>query len=113
MHAAWLVCLVAASPAVELHRIADDATLALALERSQSLAEQLLDVLPDNVKNSPRPRIKAVLADIRRDQSRLAGEGKNPVFEAGVFVQLQDSLNTIWKVAPKPGRWMRRCAGRR
>src|SRR5262245_3940601 len=90
MHAFLLLGLIASPSAAELHSVADRATLALALERSQSLAERLLVALPDNVRNSPRPRIQAMLADIQRDQARLARESSSPLFQAAVFVHYGD-----------------------
>jgi hypothetical protein len=93
MHAAFLLGLLASShlPS-ELQKIADPFTLQIALERSQWLAEQLLIVLPDNVKNSPRPRVEAMIADIRRDRAKLAREGRSPLFEAAVFVHYGDAM---------------------
>jgi hypothetical protein len=87
-----LLGLLASPSTSELQNVTDPPTLQIALERSQTIAEQLLEVLPDNVRNSPRPRVQAMLADIRRDKARLAREGKSPLFEAAVFVHYGDAM---------------------
>jgi hypothetical protein len=73
-----------------LNAAADRTTLAIALERSQQLAERMLEVMPDNVRFSPRPRVQAILADVRRDKARLDREYRSPLFEAAVFVHYAD-----------------------
>jgi hypothetical protein len=92
MHVALLLGLLVSPLPSELQKIADPLTLEIALDRSQAVAEQLLDALPDNVKNSPRPRVQAMIADLRRDRARLAREGKSPLFEAAVFVHYGDAM---------------------
>jgi hypothetical protein len=90
MHAFMLIGLLASQAPAEFHAVADRPTLAIALERSQQLAERLLDVMPDNVRSSPRPRVQAMLADVRRDKARLDREYRSPLFEAAVFVHYAD-----------------------
>lgn len=90
MHAALLLGIIVSAAPTEIQHFADQATLTAALDRSYLLAEQLLDVLPDHVKDSPRPRIQAMMADIRRDKARVAKEVKSRLFEAGVFVHYSD-----------------------
>lgn len=90
MHAALLLGFITSAAPTDARHFADQATLTAALDRSYLLAEQLLDVLPEHVKNSPRPRIQAMMADIRRDKARVAKEIKSPLFEAGVFVHYSD-----------------------
>jgi alkanesulfonate monooxygenase SsuD/methylene tetrahydromethanopterin reductase-like flavin-dependent oxidoreductase (luciferase family) len=92
MHTVLLLGLISSPSAADFHSVADRATLAIALERSQTLAERLLEALPDNVRNSPRPRVQAMLADIRRDKARLARESNSPLFQAAVFVHYGDTV---------------------
>jgi hypothetical protein len=90
MYAFVLLGLLASQAPPEFHAVADRTTLAIALERSQQLAERLLEVMPDNVRLSPRPRVQAMLADVRRDRARLDREYRSPLFEAAVFVHYAD-----------------------
>ena len=90
MSLAVLLVSLAATPGATPPRVADDATTQHALERSQQWAEQLLAVLPDAVRNSPRPRVQAMLDEVRHDQARVAREGRNPVFEAAVFLNYSE-----------------------
>jgi hypothetical protein len=96
MHAILFVGLItsqapqASQAPTALAPVADRTTLAIALERTQQLAERLLEVMPDNVRSSPRPRVQAILADARRDKARLDREYRSPLFEAAVFVHYAD-----------------------
>jgi hypothetical protein len=91
MHAALLLGTIITSAApTELRHLADRNTLTVALNRSDYVATQLLDAMPEHVQNSPRARIQSILADIRRDQTRLTKESKSPLFEAGVFVHYSE-----------------------
>jgi hypothetical protein len=92
MQAVLLLGFIASQTPPPLHAVADPTTLTIALERSQQLAERLLDTMPDNVRFSPRPRIQAMLADIRRDRSRVDREYRSPLFEAAVFVHYADAI---------------------
>lgn len=95
MSLALLLVSLAAAPNSSLTRIADDATTARALERSQQLAEQLLAVLPDAVRNSPRGRIQAMLDEVRHDQARAARDGRNAVFEAAVLLNYSELCRLV------------------
>lgn len=85
MVAALLVVFLAENPPASLPRIADDATLVRALDRSQRLGDRLLAELPETFLKGPRTRVAQLLDDVNRDRQRLAREGHSPVFEAGVF----------------------------
>lgn len=86
MYLALLVSIAAGNPVADVRRVADDFTLTTALDRSQSLAGQLLDALSDGPKTSTKTRVKTILDDCKRDRQRLAREGKNPIFEAGILM---------------------------
>src|SRR5437667_327699 len=91
MHAVLFVCLAtAADPTAALSRVGDDATLAVALDRSAGLAERLLTALPDAGRASPHARVRALRDDCRRDAQRLRGAGQNCVFEATVLLTYAD-----------------------
>lgn len=85
MHLTLLLLSITTAPAAALPRIADDVTVSRAIERSQQLADELLTVLPDATRQSPRPRVQAKLDDFRRDRERVGRDGRNAVFEAAVF----------------------------
>jgi hypothetical protein len=85
-----LVGLLSVNADLGLRRVADDHTLAIALERSQHLAGQLLQVLPQNGPHSPSARIKLMLDDIRRDSAQLRQTRNSAVFEAGVLFTYGD-----------------------
>jgi membrane protein len=72
---------------------------------------QIIAQIEDLVGENGAKAVQAMLDSARQQQSGIVatmfGILTLIVGSTGVFVQLQDSLNTIWKVAPKPGRWMR------
>jgi membrane protein len=63
-----------------------------------TVGEPVAKVVQDMVRNADQPG-SGVLATILAVVVLLFGA-------SGVFVGLQDALNTIWRVAPKPDRWL-------
>ncbi|MGB7413724.1 MAG: YihY/virulence factor BrkB family protein [Thermosynechococcaceae cyanobacterium] len=69
---------------------------------------QLLSQFQDLVGEEGADVIRVMMQDTQQPGSGITATLSSIVFlifgATGMFVQLQDSLNTIWKVKPKPGR---------
>jgi membrane protein len=72
---------------------------------------QIIAQIEDLVGENGAKAVQAMLDSARQNETGMVatiiGVITLIVGSTGVFVQLQDSLNIIWKVAPKPGHWMR------
>jgi membrane protein len=63
--------------------------------RSQIIAEQAASAIQDMLVHAQQPGTDLVAG--------IAGGVTFLVGASGVFGQLQDALNTVWEVEPKPG----------
>jgi membrane protein len=76
----------------------------------EAAQEQIIAQIESLVGDNGAKAVQAMLESAREPQSGMVasiiGVITLIVASTGVFAQLQDSLNTIWKVAAKPGRWM-------
>jgi membrane protein len=72
---------------------------------------QILSQIEDLLGENGAKAVQAMLESARQPTTgwlaTIVGIVMLVLGSTGVFAQLQDSLNTIWKVAPKPGRGIR------
>ncbi len=69
---------------------------AIAGEIERTVGPEVAQAITELLKNSASPQGYTI--------ATIVGVAVLLFGASGVFVQLQDSLNTIWKVVPKPGR---------
>jgi membrane protein len=74
----------------------------------QAAKSQLRDQISEAVGSSAAAAVEEILGSVHRGGTGLLGSLIGLVIllfgASGVFIELQDALNSIWKVKPKPGR---------